>query len=398
MTSRKCSPRETSTDGSGRGCRGGLSTRDGAVALPRRLSSASSGAAPDAAASGAFAGALPAVVDAARPLATARACAAVAALLAGLALVSGSPAWWPAGCAVVAAGVAARAAPHEAAAWGTAANGPAAAAALALAAALAAALAVRGGGGGGQLLLGAASGALCAHSCSGQAWAQHPAMALLWCDAAALAGALALGVWPRALLSTLQPLLGGFLVSSGAAALAGAALDDGDGGGAVARLPATWPEAAAALLRAAGSGAPAVQAGCAVLAALLRRATSRSAPALLCLAAGVLGPRALAGAGGDGAWGLEWPAWGCAAWAALAASGAWRHLRAGLDWDAAEDWRKMLDIVICSKPLGAHVEEGRGAWRALWAAPLPTGGSKPGALQRPFGPRPGLPTVPPRPP
>lgn len=201
-----------------------------------------------------------------------------------------------------------------------------------------------------------------------------PGLALCWNSLGAVLGVCATTVWRTALLTTTTPLLGAFLTVSGSGSLisaiwhactsAGASHPsdaDGDASGGSAHsgnhsvppaLPPPgmpWASAAGALL---GPGSPEIallwNVMCIMLATAVHAADrDRRLPAVMCLVGCIctnVGVIAVhqhdwhqPGTPDDGSW--QWPACGCALWAVLASSAAWRQLGILSVWEASGFWR-----------------------------------------------------------
>lgn len=207
---------------------------------------------------------------------------------------------------------------------------------------------------GSQVIFGAALGGFGAYAVGG--WARlleaHLAgFAFAWYAFGATAGSALIGAWRRPLMLALAPLLGGFLLVSGAGCLASrglAVLTDQDGVGFLPPPVMPWTLVAAALLSAQDGGqlrGIAMQCVCVCLAVI--RQSGVVVPrlsAILCLMVGSLLTAAMAAAGQEcehldgavqcppwlrptpgAAW--QWSVVGCSSWAVVTAVSAFRQLR-----------------------------------------------------------------------
>lgn len=295
--------------------------------------------------------------------------ASAGAILVGTACAMDGPAIWRALFTILAALTAAGVTHHEAAVWELTPNFISDLVLMSQVAA-ATALAVHVGFEGSQVLLGVLLGLIGAYGVGD--WARDleqsaPGLCLLWYEVGAVAGFLLYTIWRKAVLSTLAPLVGCLLATTGIAAIVTRlihvvvsrhdALES-----RVSILPAPglpWMEVVTTLLGHAGSQAVPVHFAGAMVAALVHGCFNARAVTISVLLLGIVvsAVSSLTGFVCD-AWPTryeeagvvcpmwlksverwEWPIFGSLVWAILTGVAAWRQLGMLEDWEKDNFWR-----------------------------------------------------------
>lgn len=248
----------------------------------------------------------------------------------------------------------------------------------------AAGLAVHVGFEGSQVLFGVLLGLVGAYGIGD--WARDlepnaPGLCLLWYEVGAVLGFLLYTLWRKAVLSTLAPMLGSFLVTTGSITLLsrGVHMALGSDSHEESKVPifpapgAPWVEAATSLLGNAGSQALTVHCACALFATFMH-GSFESRP----LTVGVLVLSILVAAisaVGDGcqAWpaGIEangvacpawlksvkhpaWPVFGSVLWATGTGLAAWLQLGRLEEWEEDNFWRSEFNKYAVMHPSELH--------------------------------------------